>query len=85
MAHGIHPLQFSLILMNHVRCNNTHIITPPKERPPLLVFLHPVVDPVLVTNLVYNINTITIVVAIIIGINSQKLYLAHRSKNRIKH
>ena len=39
----------------------------------------------LVTKLIYNINTIHIVVLIIIDIQYQKLHLTHRTINSIKH
>ena len=60
-------------------------MTPKRDHKTLLVFLHLVVTPILFANLIFNINTINIIVVIIIDVQYQKLNLGHRTRNSIKH
>ena len=66
MFHGPQDIQLTLILVYHIWIYNKHTMAPPKELPPPIVFFHPVIDPVFVAKLIYNIKTIHIVVVIII-------------------
>ena len=84
VSHGLHGIQLTLIILDHILIYNNHIMAPQKEHPPPLLFVHPMVDTILVENMIANINTIHIVAVIISDVKSQKLHLAHRTSNSIK-
>ena len=82
MSHGPQALQLALNLVYNICIDNKPTATLPKEIPLLILFLHPMFDHALVSNMIADIKTIHIVVVIIIGFQSQNTY---RTCNRIKH
>ena len=85
MAQWSAPLIYEKSLVHDVRIDHHDPVAPPKDGPPPLVFPHPVVYPVLVAELVADVDTVHPIIVGVVDVQAEKRHSLHAVRHLVEY